>query len=498
MVIQHCIEAMNANGQLKKTTNSLEKSTRKLSSGYKINIAADDAAGLSISEKMRRQIRGLTQASENAEDGVSLVQIADGAMAEIQDMLDRGVELSVKAANGTLSDSDRADIQKEITQIRDEIDAIKERTKFNEIYVLKGDTYYTQKEVPGTVVQEGGLPAWVTGGQAFTDGKLTETYTTTQTYTTSDTVNPTQKTTTINHAAASLDFSQFNSPQALQELIGQGFHTTCCTCSDYYSIQFTDDTKNESEVGLNQTTYIYKIGIGDIDMTQPAPQPAQELLKRIIDGTNNGYPDGHYTKLAVDGNVLWIYDGRSMDSESATKPQDWGSWVDWEPRHRYYNTVPRSNTGLVGEGYMKEYPGYENDQIHELGQNLALQVGADTGDFMFCKLPSISSESLGIDKLDVTRQPGGPEEAMTAFSDAKDNVSVDRSRLGAYQNRLEHTINNLDNIVENTTAAESQIRDTDMADEMVKYSNTSIIAQAGQSMLAQANQSHQGVITLIG
>lgn len=138
MMIQHNIEAMNANRQLNITRGSLTRSARNLSSGYKINIAADDAAGLSISEKMRRQIRGLTKATENSEDGISMVQVADGALAEVHDMLDRCIELSVQAANGTNSDADRAKIQDEIDQIVREIDAIKERTKFNEIYVLKG------------------------------------------------------------------------------------------------------------------------------------------------------------------------------------------------------------------------------------------------------------------------------------------------------------------------------------------------------------------------
>ena len=244
MIIQHNIEAMNANRQFNIVGGTLAKSARNLSSGYKINIAADDAAGLSISEKMRKQVRGLSQSSLNAEDGISLVQIADGAMAEIQDMLDRGVELSVKAANGTLSNSDKTAIQQEIDQLVTEIDAIKERTKFNEVYVLKGDAKYATVNVPATPIASGGLPSWVRNGGSFDAGKLSETYTDSS----------------GKHSAASLDFSAFTTDSAKSELIGQGFNSTCCTCNEYYSIQFTDKTLNETITG--NKSFIFKFGIG--------------------------------------------------------------------------------------------------------------------------------------------------------------------------------------------------------------------------------------------
>lgn len=408
-------------------------------------------------------------------------------------MLDRGVELSIKAANGTLSNSDKTAIQEEIDQLITEIDAIKERTKFNEVYVLKGDVAYSTKKVAGTVAKEGSLPAWVTSGGALAAGILSETHATTETYITTASMTAT---TTIYHSAASLDFSGFNSEAAKAQLIGQGLNSTCCTCDSFYSIEFTDKNYNETETNDVSRTYIYRIGIGDINMSDP--DAVGILLDRIVDGTEHGSPNGHYTRFARDVNTLWIYDNRSKDSQSATEPTNFAEWDSWRPIDRRYSQTPNKSAGLglFGDGVMREKPGYVKDKRHELMQDLALQVGAETAEFMHLKLPAISGYALGLDKLDV-RKIGGAEESITAFGTAKDQVSADRSRLGAYQNRLEHTVKNLDNVVENTTAAESQIRDTDMATEMVRYSNLNVLTQAGQSMLTQANQSKQGILSLL-
>ena len=492
MVIAHNLQAMNAQRQFGITAKSLAKSTEKLSSGYKVNRAADDAAGLSISEKMRRQIRGLTQASLNAEDGISMMQIADGAMAEIHDMIDRGVELSIKAANGTLSTFDREAIQDEIEQIKLEIDGIKERTKFNEIYVLKGEKIDTTKEIPAGVENNGGtLPTWVALGQAGTTGYMTEVYTSQEQFIVDPSVTPNDiKTVNVNHAAASLDFSQLTTTN-VADLVGNGFNTTCCTCSDYYSIEFVTGTPNTVESSGDH--FIYKINIDNVT-------DGTELVNRIIAGTNNGYPQNHYTKLAADaGNSakLYIYDDRSMDSETVTKTADWidgtSTWKNWN--NPYYNVDARPN-GKFGEGVMHAKTATVITGYTEVSQTLALHIGADAENRMPIELPIISSKALGIDKLDVCSIPGA-DEAITAFSEAKVIVSKHRSRMGAFQNRMEHTIKNLDNVVENTTAAESQIRDTDMAKEMVAYSMMSILTQVGQSMIAQANQANQGVLGLL-
>ena len=270
MVVQHNLTAMNSNRQLGITTSQQAKSTEKLSSGYKINRAADDAAGLAISEKMRRQIRGLTQASANAQDGISCVQTAEGALNEVHDMLQRMNELAVKAKNGTETTKDREYINSEVQNLISEIDRVSSTTTFNE----------------------------------------------------------------------------------------------------------------------------------------------QNLL-----------------------------DGSFSDKE--------------------------------------------------------LQVGAEKDQVITMNIGTMSAAGIGVDSIAVT-SASSAGDAISAIKSALEQISTQRAELGAVQNRLEHTIKNLDNVVENTTAAESQIRDTDMASEMVRFSNNNILAQAGQSMLAQANQSNQGVLSLLG
>ena len=296
MVVQHNMTAQNSNRMLGITTAQQAKSSEKLSSGYKINRAADDAAGLSISEKMRRQIRGLTQASSNAQDGISLVQTAEGALNEVQDMLQRMNELSVKAANGTLQTVDRNYIQSEVDNLTSEINRVASTTTFNEQNLLDGT--FTKKMLQ--VGSEGNLTGNVHEGQ---------------------------------------------------------------------------------EININ----INKMDFGTITNT-------------------------------------------STDFNSAIK----------------------------------------------------------TGSSLSTKVAELKVTTAGLAK-----------SSINVVKNALQNVSTMRSNLGALQNRLEHTIKNLDNVVENTTSAESAIRDTDMATEMVKYSNNNILEQAGQSMLAQANQSNQGVLSLL-
>jgi len=289
MKVQVNMTAMNANRQLGLTTGAQAKSTEKLSSGYKINRAADDAAGLSISEKMRKQVRGLTQASANAQDGISMVQTAEGALTEVHDMLQRMNELAVKAANGSLSTNDNMDIQREINQLTSEINRVSTTTKFNETYLLNGKG----SQVANASVGDSQVIALHVGADSYDDNKISVT----------------------------------------------------------------------------------------------------------LSGMNS------------------------------------------------------SMLGVKG-----------------------LTVSADT----------------------VSAAHEAATSAISTIGDALKKVSKQRSQLGAAQNRLEHTIKNLDNVVENTTAAEAEIRDTDMASEMVNYSKNNILAQAGQSMLAQANQSNQGVLSLLG
>ena len=504
MVVQHNISAMNAERMLGINSKIRAKSTEKLSSGYKINRAADDASGLAVSEKMRRQIRGLGQAVQNAQDGISMVQIADGAMAEIQDMLLRGMVLSVQASNGTLSQSDRNAIQMEIDQLRKEIDGIAQRTLFNETKVLQGEIYPTQAVVgeKTELVFGGQLPAWV---DMTKTGSLSEPYTNqadwTETWT--DTAGNTQTATgtaSIDHAAAHVDFSKFDGSQSMvNDLIGKGFYTTCCTCSNHYSIRFTSGTTYSTETSGSQ--YIFNIGI-------EGAKDAGELIDHIVEGTRTsagndfGQPAGHYTLLIPNKatNRLIVCDGRSSENEPSVATNGGTvSWSNWQGNHKFFNTKPSGDRGKFDSGVVTEVkiPISEGRDL-DWNKQISLQIGADSSmdNKLVIELPYINSRRIGIGEVDVTI-PDGPEEGIDSFAEAIENVSRERSRMGAYQNRLEHTVKNLDNVVENTVAAESRIRDTDMAEEMVLYSGQNILQQAGQSVLAQANQQIQAVLSLL-
>ena len=339
MVVQHNLTAMNSNRMLGLTTSAQAKSTEKLSSGYKINRAADDAAGLSISEKMRRQIRGLTQASANAQDGISCVQTAEGALNEVQDMLQRINELAVKGENGTLTSTDRAYIQSEVKQLMSEIDRVQSTTTFNE--------------------------------QSLLDGSF--------------------------------------SNKGLQVGAEAGQHIT-----------ITIKNMNTNELIANAHNKFIEFGTANLeDVDKDA-----------------GY------------------------SDSAT-----GAHSTFE----YY--------------MLAKFYEFDPDLcVDEDNQNIDTSVALPDGYAIDGDAPTAADFA-----------------ALNVFAkSAIKDVSTQRSDLGAIQNRLEHTISNLDNIVENTTSAESQIRDTDIATEMVRYANNNILQQAGTSMLSQANQANSLALSLLG
>lgn len=488
MVIQTNLLAMNANRMYTDNTRKQKKVSEKLSSGYRINRAADDAAGLAISEKMRRQIRGLSQAVLNVQDGISMVQIADGAMEEVHEMLHRGTELSIKAANGTLTDDERSYIQQEIEQIKEEIDAIHEKVNFNEIHVLRG------KDIPlpqpgSQIIIAGGLPPWV--GMGSTSGMLSEVHQTTQNYK-ATTTNPDNTTTvtngqaTIDHEAATLDFSQFTgSAQQLKELENNGFHTTCCTCTNHYSIKFTLETGNRLEQSGNH--YVYNVGI-------QGATTAEELMNRIIAATDNGYPQNHYTKLTADvaNKKLIIYDDRSREPNPVPPQPDTAiQWSGWD--NPSFSVRAGGDRGKFAPG-----TAYSKEDALKLAKVdwVVLQTGTEQGDEFPLELPAVSTLTLGITDVDVSTQAKA-RTAISQFKEAVSFVSEERSRMGAYQNRLEHTIANLNNVIENTQAAESVIRDADMARLMVEYANRSILEQAGMAVLTQANKNHRGILNML-
>ena len=409
MVVQHNLTAMNSNRMLGLTTKTQAKSTEKLSSGYKINRAADDAAGLSISEKMRKQIRGLTQASSNAQDGISAVQTAEGALNEVQDMLQRMNELAVKSANGTNSADDRQYIQDEIDQLTTEIDRVSETTKFNEAYLLKGDSTTTDK---ATFIQSG----YAVAKDLYAEG-----------------------------SDAALTTAQLK--EALEK--GQKIYTDTAANGQ------TDD-----KIAKANRDYAYVTKLYDKDGKEVSAENV--LAGKNADGTTAAQK--YYTSDAGET-------GNTNNANVAIAVAD----------------AKKTD----GTGYLEQF-----DVNGKLSFNLHVGADSSSNNKIGVEISSMSAAGIGVKNLKVDTEYDATA-AVDRISAAIQKVSTQRSALGAVQNRLEHTINNLDNVVENTTSAESQIRDTDMATEMVKYSNNNILAQSGQAMLAQSNQANQGVLSLL-
>ncbi|MCH5342797.1 MAG: flagellar hook protein [Acetatifactor sp.] len=488
MVVQHNLTAMNSNRMLGLTSSSLAKSTEKLSSGYKINRAADDAAGLAISEKMRKQIRGLTQASANAEDGISAVQTAEGALTEVHDMLQRMNELAVKAANGTNSESDRASIQAEIDQLSTEIDRVAETTKFNETYLLKGDSAVTKQYVYSYKSVGKSSAAAVYGA----DGKTTIT----------DATTGLHIKLTFTASAASADQNAVAKSVVTQGVTVTYRETYVSSSSTVtgYAIQLNGDAANSYSVVQNGDKYdivdaagnkIAELEVGGAEKLNADQKNPDKSVSAVITGANataakvKGESEAYYDKDGnkISANALNRY--FAINASSAVQAR-----VDASTVYDALGNIVSLSAAAVTAA-----------QTLTGALKLTLHVGADatSNNQITLNLEAMSAKGLGVNglRLDGTNDKKALE-AIQTIAEALRKVSDQRSDLGAVQNRLEHTINNLDNVVENTTSAESAIRDTDMASEMVKYSNSNILSQAGQAMLAQANQSNQGVLSLLG
>ena len=486
MVVQHNLTAMNSNRMLGITTKSQAKSTEKLSSGYKINRAADDAAGLSISEKMRKQIRGLTQASSNAQDGISAVQTAEGALNEVQDMLQRMNELAVKAANGTQSEDDRSYIQNEIDQLTTEIDRVAETTKFNETYLLKGDQNnekaYTYSYATAT-------------GKAATATMSTDT-SNQGSKITAMTFKATASADEQNEVAKLIRDQGINVQYSSKESTNTGKVVNSATVSlngtDKYTVTNTAD-KNYSikdAKGNEIATFTLDNGnLGEQDKAQ-AFTPGTETF--TASKATAGYKDGDTVKYYdKDGNGI-PENALSKYFSSTTNAVGTVSSTVKADAPLVYDALGNKIDAAVADISAKQ------DLTGAL--TLTLHVGADatSNNQISVNLDAMSAKGLGVNGLKVDgTDDTNAKGSIETIKEAIQKVSTQRSALGAVQNRLEHTISNLDNVVENTTSAESQIRDTDMATEMVKYSNNNILAQAGQAMLAQSNQSNQGVLSLL-
>lgn len=450
MVIRTDVSALNSARHLNKNQKQLNNNLEKLASGYRINHAADDASGLAITEKMRAQITSLETYVDNAENGISLIQTAEGSMVEISEMLLRGVELSMKAANGIYEDSEREMIQEEVDQLTDEIDRISDTANFNRLFYLRGPQV---EEIQTPIVIVGNLPTW-----ASMDAATASSQSLGGTYTTAG-VDSSGNPITNTHCATYLDFSAFT-PNDIPASVGSGFHTTCCTCNNNYSIEFTNE-KNSYATRSGQH-YIYKIGLD-------GARTADDVYDRIIKATNNGRPNGHYTQMKKENGKLVIYDNR--------------------PNQKPY---PSRGMGVFGPGVAHD----PDDIVRSSGGSTSINVGPDRVGKIYISLPRVSSSTLNVGGASV-RSVEDSANAMERFKAAVNEVSTIRAHLGAMQNRIEHTIENLSTTHENISAAKSRIKDTDMAEEMMKYTQNNILEQSSQAMLAQANTKSQYVLQLL-
>ena len=452
MVVQHNMQAANANRMLNVTTSAQSKSTEKLSSGYRINRAADDAAGLTISEKMRKQIKGLDRASTNAEDGVSAVQTAEGALTEVHSMLQRMNELATQSANGTNSSTDRQAIQDEIDQLSTEIDRVSETSKFNETYLLKGQNGTTDKYMKAHDAGFAGTLA---------DGDKTATFS-----------------------------MKIKAGESLK--IGGTDYDVYADGSGVSDLQ--DAVKNAGagkKVNIDGTEYtiVDTTAGGTVDATKNQLE-ATTIAAKIKAGA----------KVKVDtADAVTAVDTTKATSISVTNATD--KVKEQLKAANDIGAVDGKSTVTAGTATADGTVEFTIQKGHAtvadtLSFNLHVGADADSTNKITVDIDAMSSAGLGIKGINVSTEQNATY-SIDAIADAISQVSSQRSALGAVQNRLEHTINNLDNVVENTTSAESRIRDTDMAEEMVNYSKNNILAQAGQSMLAQANQSNQGVLSLL-
>ncbi|TKD70525.1 flagellin [Pseudalkalibacillus hwajinpoensis] len=458
MIINHNISAMNTYRQMGTNQAAASNSMEKLSSGLRINKAADDAAGLSISEKMRGQIRGLDQASRNAQDGISLIQTAEGALSETQSMLQRMRELSVQGANDTLTSSDREQIQQEVNQLTEEISRVADTTEFNTKKLLTGDI--------GSSVSKGGVVSNVQQTAETKAGSYTTNISALATVADSgDILNADESSTTaagsfditVNGQTSTISWEANESYKDLASRINSNVSGVKATFTDNGTGSPNNFTIETVDAGKSQSVSVQAnadaaFSSTDALNTTAATDTGSDVVATATDAGGNALTvSTKGDKIILSGNGS---DGLSMTAKS----------VD-------------STTVTVGG-------------------SMSFHIGANEDQTMNISINAMDTQSLGVSNIDLTSTTGA-EKAITSLDNAINTVSLTRSNLGSFQNRLEHTINNLNTSSENLTAAESRIRDVDMAKEMMNMTKENIKAQAAQAMLAQANQQPQQVLQLL-
>lgn len=449
MIINHNMASLNTYRQLSVNNAQTSKSLEKLSSGLRINRAGDDAAGLAISEKMRGQIRGLDQAARNAQDGISMIQTAEGALSETHSILQRMRELSVQASNDTATDTDRGEIQKEIEQLKSEIDRIATQTEFN-----------TKKLLDGSMQVKGSL----------------------------DSTN----------AAKLLSAQAGNDVQS-------GDYNIVITNSQVAAVNFEDKgtgvAVSDLTIGADVQSRSYKMEISNVSGTAATATLYDAKTGEKLGSATNADVSASGSDLVVGGITI------AAGSISSAGSFSFDVQVTADVQIKDAGGVDVVNkTGLTTTNGKIEADGWVIGADSDIADGtttatisnkaINFHIGANQDQTTKLDISEMTTTSLNIKGIDVRTQAGA-EAAITAVNDAIETVSAERSKLGAVQNRLEHTIANLGTSSENLTAAESRVRDVDMAKEMMNFQKNNILSQAAQAMLAQANQQPQGVLQLL-
>ena len=540
MRIQHNIMAMNAYRNYNNNTSALSKNLEKLSSGYKINRAGDDAAGLAISEKMRAQITGLKAAQKNVKDGISLVKTGEGAMQEIQDMLNRMDYLATQSANGTYDNEvDRANLQKEVGALKEEINRIADSANFNGIKLLDGSLSSTGGSAGAGAPTVGGLETTTTDATKFTVDSAPPTAFATGTlndgdqlsltvnYTDASGANKSEKVTVTYKGDATsgklvtangTEIAVGTAQKANSKELGKAF-----AAAAKENGALSDTFKVSADATTGKLTFTAKEGgaatsVGSITENWTAAAVDQVDKAQTL-GTPTAGEDAYESFNFASGDFkagdVFTVNGQKfafVNSEAdAAKLGSNVNCVKLDTADTIDDTavaemvkVLKGKTGAMGI----EVDGTTDTQINFKSSTIAgaagsggltLQIGDTPDDYNQMKvvIGDMHTKALGIDGLDISNQTSA-KEAIDVIKNAINQVSSVRGDLGAVQNRLEHTSNNLSVMAENIQDAESTIRDTDVAEEMMSYVKNNILVQSAQAMLAQANQVPQGVLQLLG
>ena len=500
MVVRSNIMAVNSQRQLGMNNNQVSKALEKLSSGYRINRAGDDASGLAISEKMKSQIKGLDTASLNAQDGISVVQTAEGALTEVHNMLNRMTELATRSANGINADLNRESLQQEVDKLKEEIDRISESTNFNGIKLLDGSM---ATGVGSTKVQSGlagAAMSGVTASGGSAASQAASSYTSTG-LTAADSstleikyMNADGNVNTITVSvtdATQLDAEVANALNANKDFKD---HTLTLTAG---SIQWGATENGETHFKILEITQT----VNGVALTSGATGVGA-VTAGVDDTFGINFANataGSKNYFEIDGQKFQLVkDGAEADlGYTAIYTQD-GLVANKTAAERVASQLREKGYDVKVDGTTATQLNFKKGDGSAASGGLTLQIG-DTADHynkINVGVKDMSCKGLGIASLDISTRPGAAD-AIDTIRNAIDKVSEQRGVLGATQNRLEYTINNLDTASENLQSANSRIRDTDMAKMMMEYTKVNVLTQSAQAMLAQANQQPQSVLQLL-